>query len=508
MSRYSVGRWLVVAGALFGLVVVTACVVAAIAVQRTAEARLDLVDRLYPAEAAGLRLLTAVVNQQTGVRGYALTTDDQLLVPYDAGRRQEREALADLERLSHQPVRSETLPADLARVRARAREWRTLVADPLVAEIRRERRPVTIRRADQGVPRFDAVRDAVRTLNAGIADARTEGRAHLDDSVRGLVASIIVICVALALAALAVALALRRGISEPLARLGADVRRVARGDLHHPLRAGGPADVVQLAADVDSMRQRIASDLEATRTAGERLEHQARDLARSNAELEQFAYVASHDLQEPLRKVASFCQLLQRRYHGQIDERADEYIDYAVDGAKRMQSLISDLLAFSRVGKTELSPVTVDLGDALRDALDNLAPRLDATDATVEASVLPDVLGEHSLLVAVFQNLIGNAVKFHGDRPPVVRVDAERVGNAWVVTCSDEGIGIEPQYAERIFAIFGRLHTKEDYPGTGIGLALTRKIVEHHGGRIWLDTDVARGTTFRFTLPVAQEAGR
>jgi light-regulated signal transduction histidine kinase (bacteriophytochrome) len=238
------------------------------------------------------------------------------------------------------------------------------------------------------------------------------------------------------------------------------------------------------------------------------LELKARDLERSNAELEQFAYVASHDLQEPLRKVASFCQLLQRRYEGQLDERADQYIEFAVDGAKRMQALISDLLAFSRVGRTEFAPVPVDLDDALTQALDNLGERVQEQGATIEAQPLPTVMGERSLLAAVFQNLVGNAVKFSGDAPPVVRVEARRDGKEWVVSCCDEGIGIEPQYAERVFAIFQRLHPKETYEGTGIGLALTRKIVEHHGGRIWLDTEVRRGTTFRFTLPVVEEVVR
>jgi light-regulated signal transduction histidine kinase (bacteriophytochrome) len=237
----------------------------------------------------------------------------------------------------------------------------------------------------------------------------------------------------------------------------------------------------------------------------EELETKARELERSNAELEQFAYVASHDLQEPLRKVASFCQLLQRRYAGQLDERADQYIEFAVDGAKRMQSLISDLLGFSRVGRTGTQMVDVPLDDALRVALDNLTRRVDETRATIEADPLPTVSGEPVLLTAVFQNLIGNALKFHGEEPPVVRVTVVRDGDMWTISCCDEGIGIAPEYAERIFAIFQRLHPKETYEGTGIGLALCRKIVEHHGGRIWLDTSVPSGTTFRFTLPARPE---
>jgi light-regulated signal transduction histidine kinase (bacteriophytochrome) len=300
-----------------------------------------------------------------------------------------------------------------------------------------------------------------------------------------------------------------RAVTRPLERLATHARTVARGDLEHRLAGEGPADVVGLADDVDSMRVRILADLEEVERSRRRLEEQARelqvkarDLERSNAELEQFAYVASHDLQEPLRKVASFCQLLQRRYEGQLDERADQYIEFAVDGAKRMQSLITDLLAFSRVGRSGTEMVEVELATVVDTALANLTRRVEDTDARIDVGPLPTIEGEPVLLTAVFQNLVGNALKFHGEEPPVVRVRAERTGSEWTISCEDEGIGIDAQYADRIFAIFQRLHPKETYEGTGIGLALCRKIVEHHGGRIWLDTQAERGTTFRFTLPV------
>jgi light-regulated signal transduction histidine kinase (bacteriophytochrome) len=306
---------------------------------------------------------------------------------------------------------------------------------------------------------------------------------------------------------LAAALLLRRVAVEPLQRLAREVRDVARGDFEHPVRGAGAREVVGLGGDIDAMRARILAELDALRRAQEQLTSQAQDLQRSNAELEQFAYVASHDLQEPLRKVASFCQLLQRRYAGQLDERADQYIEFAVDGAKRMQSLISDLLSFSRVGRVQGDLVDVPLDGALDHALENLSSRIEDTGAVVEAGPLPVVRGEPILLAAVFQNLVGNALKFSGGERPIVRVTAERSGEDWVVSCSDEGIGIEPQYAERIFAIFQRLHAKEEYEGTGIGLALCRKIIDHHGGRIWLDTDVPKGTTFRFTIPSREDDG-
>jgi len=229
------------------------------------------------------------------------------------------------------------------------------------------------------------------------------------------------------------------------------------------------------------------------------------ELERSNAELEQFAYIASHDLSEPLRMVTSYLQLLQRRYDGRLDEDADEFIRYAVDGAKRMQSLITDLLAFSRVGRGDAEMTDVALRDIVDTALANLTNRVERTGARIDVGELPVVQGEPVLLTAVFQNLIGNALKFHGEEPPVVRVDAVRADGTWTITCRDEGIGIDPEYAERIFAIFQRLHPKETYEGTGIGLALCRKIIEHHGGRIWLDTQAQRGATFHFTLPAQPE---
>jgi light-regulated signal transduction histidine kinase (bacteriophytochrome) len=246
------------------------------------------------------------------------------------------------------------------------------------------------------------------------------------------------------------------------------------------------------------MRLHIVGELDTLRQVHDELE-------RSNRELEQFAYVASHDLQEPLRKVASFCQLLERRYKGQLDERADQYIGFAVDGAKRMQVLINDLLAFSRVGRLTREQVVVDCGEIAAQAVANLGPAIEETGAEIEVGPLPSVRGEPALLAAVFQNLLGNAVKFHGDQPPRVTLTAVRDNDSWTFTCADNGIGIEPEYADRVFVIFQRLHPKDAYPGTGIGLAMCRKIIEYHGGRIWLDTDADRGTVFRFTLPVVEE---
>lgn len=272
-----------------------------------------------------------------------------------------------------------------------------------------------------------------------------------------------------------------------------------------------------LAADIESMRQLIVDDLRSVSEARAELEAQGQVLSRSNAELEQFAYVASHDLQEPLRKVTSFCQLLQSRYGGQLDDKADQYIEFAVDGAKRMQALINDLLAFSRVGRRSGPMVEVDCNEVFDQAVDNIAGRIDDAGATVTTRTLPTVRGEKTLLVALFQNLIGNAVKFaRPDVPPAVSIDVTSTDDGWLFTVTDNGIGIEAQYADRVFTIFQRLHPKDAYEGTGIGLSLCRKIVEDHGGRIWIEVQAAvlpdvapappgRGTIIHFTLPAITE---
>jgi PAS domain S-box-containing protein len=253
-------------------------------------------------------------------------------------------------------------------------------------------------------------------------------------------------------------------------------------------------------ATLATVADAVAQGLERRRAEVSLQEH-AKELARSNEELQQFAYVASHDLQEPLRMVASYTQLLARRYKGRLDSDADEFIAYAVDGVTRMQRLIQDLLAWSRVGSRGHEFKPIDSGHALRKALANLQVLVDETGATLVQGRLPQVMAEETQLTQLFQNLVGNALKFRGKTPPRVLVEAERQGNEWRFTVEDNGIGIEPQYHERIFVVFQRLHGKEEYPGTGIGLAICKKIVERHGGRIGLDSQPGQGTTFWFTLP-------
>jgi len=200
--------------------------------------------------------------------------------------------------------------------------------------------------------------------------------------------------------------------------------------------------------------------------------------------------------------LTSFCQLLQRRYAGQLDEKADLYIECAVDGAKRMQDLINDLLALSRVGRLVRDQVPVSSAEALEQARANLSVPIEQSQASIESGELPVVRAEAALLTTVFQNLLSNALKFHGEDQPHISVSAARDGAFWQISVTDNGIGVPPEYAERIFMIFQRLHDRQAYPGTGIGLALSRKIVEYHGGRMWLDTEHSQGARFCFTLPV------
>jgi light-regulated signal transduction histidine kinase (bacteriophytochrome) len=235
---------------------------------------------------------------------------------------------------------------------------------------------------------------------------------------------------------------------------------------------------------------------------------QTEALARSNEALQQFAYVASHDLQEPLRMVSSYLQLLERRYKDKLDDDAREFIGFAVDGAKRMQALINDLLAYSRVGQPDAVHVEVALDKVASRVLEDLALTLQETGAKVTVGPLPAVRGEPSQLGQVFQNLISNALKFHRPgQPPTVEVRAHRQEGGWAITVRDEGIGLDPQYKDRIFQIFQRLHTREEYPGTGIGLAICKRIVEQHGGTIGVESRLGSGTAFTFTLPDRRRPG-
>jgi signal transduction histidine kinase len=489
----SAGRWFALSVGLLVAVAVIGTVSCVIALNRLSDARVQLADRLDPAAIAASELKNGLVDQETGIRGVLLTGEASFREPYDRGVREAADASREL-----QSVRDtgalRSLDRQLNAVLARAAEWQTGYATTAQLEAL-ARRDVASEpdRLAEGKQRFDAFRAALATFTRSLTAERLDARDRLDHSATVVQRWVIGTGIVILLSVLAAALILRGVIVVPLGRLAARVRTVASGEFDEPVAGTGATEVVALGADVDVMRARIVEERD--------------DLARSNQELEQFAYVASHDLQEPLRKVASFSQLLQQRYAGQLDERADSYIEFAVDGARRMQDLINDLLAFSRVGRIETPPADVDCAELVERVRADLATAIEENGATIEADALPTVLGDDGLLRLVFQNLIGNAIKFRGDAPPVVRLSAERDDGFWRFRCEDNGIGIDGEYADRIFVIFQRLHSRSSYEGTGIGLAMCRKIVEYHGGRMWLDTETARqGSAFCFTLPAHDPA--
>ncbi|WP_434743785.1 sensor histidine kinase [Micromonospora sp. SH-82] len=464
-----------------------------------------------PLRVQGQELLSVLLDQETGVRGYAVSGDRVDLQPYDQGLRQEREVLATMTELTDDYP---DISQELRLVQERAEQWRRTVAEPVIAAT--EANGPAAGQAlltDDSRQQFDGIRDAIEDLQAEILTARERVVSEIERTGDLLVLLLVFAGVVVAVAGGLLLFSLEKMVVRPLTSLASQVREVADGDYQHRIAGSGPPEFLALAEDVDSMRQKIARDLAEVREARERIEwvnsqlqKQAEELVRSNRDLEQFAYVASHDLQEPLRKVASFCQLLQRRYAGKLDERADQYIAFAVDGAQRMQRLINDLLAFSRIGRLTTGFTDVDMNKVMEDVAGQTEPARQYVDAELTWSDLPVIRGEEPLLTNLLVNLVSNSVKFRRpDVTPKVHVSARLVGDEWEISCQDNGIGIEPEFADKIFVIFQRLHSKDAYPGTGIGLAIVKKIVEYHGGRVWVDTDTAEGTAIRFTLPARAE---
>jgi len=277
-------------------------------------------------------------------------------------------------------------------------------------------------------------------------------------------------------------------------------RKMAAGDLS--VRSEWAKDV----SEFGTLARAFNTMAEAMAQREQKLRDRTVMLEKSNIELEQFAYVASHDLKEPLRMVASFCNLLQQRYADQLDAKAQEYIRYAVDGAQRMQTLINDLLTLSRVGTQQNTFTAVDCNTVLQAVLGDLQHIIQQYDAQiVTPSPLPIVQADSSELGQLLQNLIGNAIKFHGDAPPRITITANAYDDEWMFAVRDNGIGIAPEFKDRIFLIFQRLHHRENYSGNGIGLAVCKKIVERHGGRIWVESELGKGCTFYFTLPLVKD---
>jgi light-regulated signal transduction histidine kinase (bacteriophytochrome)/HAMP domain-containing protein len=293
-----------------------------------------------------------------------------------------------------------------------------------------------------------------------------------------------------------------------LAWLGRAVGHVAdTGDLSARVHVRGKDEVSILAGEINAMLERLESTERDRMQVEAALSRHASELARSNADLEQFAYSASHDLQEPLRAVLGFSRMLERRYGGKLDEEGHDLISRTVNAATRMQALINDLLAYSRVGRDTDDVKPVDCEAVVDQQIDNMRAAVEESGALVTHDPLPTVPGDHSLLGQAFGNLIGNGIKFRGEESPRVHVGAQLNGDKWVFSVRDNGIGLDPKYADRIFAVFQRLHTREEYQGTGIGLAVCKKAVERLGGRLWVESRPGEGATFFFTVPTKGGGG-
>jgi signal transduction histidine kinase len=498
--HWSLHRWIVVVGAVSALFAITGVGFGSYALARLSDARNALIGEVHPALRASQDLATAMANQENAVRGFGLTAREEFLTPYLDGIQAAQQAVDELRLLADTRFVG-NLQEDLNAVLVTAQTWRSKFAIPTIETVRASGQPVGGAMLENNRLLFEQLRADLTALQRGLNDRLGDATRRLNDATAFLRAVFIVIGLVLAVLALAVGSWLRFTVTRPLSRLAGEVRQVVSGDAHRLVRGRGPREVVELAANIDAMRRHILAELDALEIAHQRLDEQARDLERSNRDLEQFAYVASHDLQEPLRKVSSFCQLLKRRYSGQLDERADSYIAFAVDGASRMQRLINDLLAFSRVGRSASGFEAVDLGTVAEAALAQLETVREEVGAAITVEPLPTVHGDASLLTQLLANLVGNALKFRRpDLRPEVRISAHRRPDSWELSVADNGIGVEPEYADKVFVIFQRLHAREAYPGTGIGLAMAKKIVEYHGGRIWLDPDRTDGATVSFTL--------
>jgi signal transduction histidine kinase len=511
-SRLGIRGWIYATIGAMSVLVVLFSVIGGVLLARTSQASDLLVDRIGPANTALADTQDALVDQETGVRGYLLTRQSDFLQPYTQGEAQEA---ADSKQIETLLAGHTAALADFATLAHVIAAWKATYALPLITDAQAGK-PITDGELNASKDSFDGLRRQFGTLNTELGAERAADVANLHrlDQIRDrtLIAMLVVFFATVALIVVLIQFAVLR----PLTRLRLESEAVTEGNFDSPLTATGPRDIRALGEALAAMRGRLTRALAAAerqRTTlheqKEALDSQAADLRRSNEELEQFAYVASHDLQEPLRKVASFCQLIERRYAEHLDERGKQYIDYAVDGAKRMQVLINDLLTFSRVGRVNERHQRVELKAAVDDAIYGLQYAVNDTGARIEVEEgLPAVTGDPTLIRMLLQNLIGNSLKFHTpEQPPEIDIslesDPQQPGFVQL-SVADRGIGIPAEFSEKVFVIFQRLHSRESYTGTGIGLALCKKIVEYHGGRIAIDAEHTPGTRIVFSLPAAE----
>ncbi|GAA2215381.1 sensor histidine kinase [Nonomuraea monospora] len=508
LRRLTVHGWfLVMIGTLTVLTAVCA-ITGTVMIDRTSSLSEQLTQRISPAAIEASQMQKALIDQETGVRGFLLAGREEFLQPYAQGLAAEQHSRAQV--AAHIGDRPDLL-RELNAISDKAAAWRRDYAEPMTAE-KRDDGTVPAARVEAGKQAFDEIRALLERQNSRLAQLRESSRAELSRAEQLRNWAFLAMLVLFPLAMGGMAVLLRNAVVRPLDQLRTASRQVAAGEFERAIPAKGPADIREVAVDVDLMRVRILQALGDSHRQQVQLREQAADLdaqavelRRSNAELEQFAYVASHDLQEPLRKVATFCQLLEKRYGEVLDERGKQYIRFAVDGATRMQVLINDLLRFSRVGRVYDDREPVELGETLDKVIDDLSAPIEEAGATFERpGKLPTVVGDSTMLRLLWQNLVSNAIKFHDPaRAPLIRIGCEPDADGWEFSVADNGIGVEPEFADKIFVIFQRLHSREQYSGTGIGLAMCKKIVENHGGRIWLDTGYTGGARLCFTLPAS-----
>ncbi|GAB3157734.1 sensor histidine kinase [Myceligenerans halotolerans] len=506
--------------------IVLALIVALLAWSQAAQASKLVEGAYFDALADGAQARLALGDAEPSIRSYYTTCSPEVLQPY-----RRIAADPDLLGLDVDPRILDARP-EVARAREHAivsmDAWLADFARPTVAAVDEARVAALDGQDESDEAREQCIEDAERAMPPVTDGVASVGRARDDvveylevlNEARGatlaerqswdavLVGAIVTLALVVVLLGTLMWLALETWVIKPAAILTRAVRTVAAGSIETEIKPVGAGEIMSLSLHVEGMRRELLHHMEDMRLAQQEVENahvmltdQARELERSNRDLEHFAYVASHDLQEPLRKVAGFSQMLQQRYGDSLDDKAHQYIEFAVDGAKRMQELIKDLLSFSRVGRSGEEHASVDLDEVLRRVESDLSERIAEAGATITHDPLPTVRGEPRLLHQVLANLLSNALKFREpERDATVHLEVRSMRTAWEISVVDNGIGIEPQYADRVFVIFQRLHPRGEYSGTGIGLALVKRIVEHHGGHIWIEATEGGGTTVRFTL--------
>ncbi|MCD0169702.1 ATP-binding protein [Deinococcus sp. 23YEL01] len=449
-------------------------------------------------------LNTQLSVMENGERGYVITGDPDFLAPYREGDAAFRAAVFALHDLSVTDLQR----TNLARVQSLVLRWQEDAARPEIAA-RSDSLAQAASLVQQGKGR-DLLNDArdimsvMRTNESGRLSAATTASQSTLATVRTLTVGGLLLSLALLLLT---AYRVTRTVTHSLNDLNAGATDIAAGQYQRRMPVMPVRELAQLGEQFDVMAAAVQEREQALRESAEALRASNTHLERSNRELEQFAYVASHDLQEPLRTIGSYTELLARRYQGQLDERADQYIAFTTSATQRMKTLIQDLLAYSRVRNAPRATQPVDTAALVRDITADLEQQILSAQAQVTAHGLPVILSNPELMRHVLQNLIGNALKFRDPtRPALVQVSAERTRHAgqdrWVFHVQDNGIGIAPEYHERIFGVFQRLHGMDEYPGSGIGLAVTRSAAEQLGGQLWLDSEPGQGSTFHLALPV------